>query len=445
MITKVTTTAGRTVAHTGALDDEIVRKTRERYASGRAAARTRLALTGSGIAAIAGTVAAAVWLPGGAAFSPAIFILFVLLYAVVARVEFEVGNGSAIPTELVLVPMLFALPFRVVPLAVVLAMMLRTLPDRPFPLWPPSRAISQAGFATPALGPAIVLSLAGAGLRWSSWPLYLAALAAQFAADHVYAIVYGWGTGIDLRSVRRFVAKAHAVDLALAPVALAVAFATRSHVELVVLVLPLAGLLRYFAQERQHRIDSALELSDAYRGTALLLGDVVEANDAYTGSHSRHVVDLVLKVADELTLSQADRRDAELVALLHDVGKIRIPSEIINKPGALNPAERAIIEMHTIEGEKMLEQVGGLIGHAGKLIRSCHEHWDGGGYPDGLAGEDIPLVARIVCACDAYSAMTTDRPYRSARARDAASAELLRCAGAQFDPRVVDAIVRVDF
>jgi HD-GYP domain-containing protein (c-di-GMP phosphodiesterase class II) len=131
------------------------------------------------------------------------------------------------------------------------------------------------------------------------------------------------------------------------------------------------------------------------------------------------------------------------VALLHDVGKIRIPSEIINKPGKLDDAERAIIETHTIEGEEMLERVGGLLGHVGRLVRSCHEHWDGNGYPDRLAGEAIPLVARIVCACDAFSAMTTDRPYRAARTEAEAVEEMVRCAGTQFDPDVVAALARV--
>jgi HD-GYP domain-containing protein (c-di-GMP phosphodiesterase class II) len=91
----------------------------------------------------------------------------------------------------------------------------------------------------------------------------------------------------------------------------------------------------------------------------------------------------------------------------------------------------------------MLDRVGGLLGHVGHLVRSCHEHYDGNGYPDKLAGEDIPLVARIVCACDAFSAMTTDRPYRAARTHTEAIAELARCSGTQFDPQVVDALVRV--
>jgi HD-GYP domain-containing protein (c-di-GMP phosphodiesterase class II) len=125
------------------------------------------------------------------------------------------------------------------------------------------------------------------------------------------------------------------------------------------------------------------------------------------------------------------------------VGKIRIPAEIINKPGKLDPEERAIIETHTVEGEQMLDRVGGLLGHVGRLVRSCHERWDGGGYPDGLVGEETPLVARIVCACDAFSAMTTDRPYRKARPREEALEELENCAGTHFDPQVVAALVRV--
>src|SRR5205823_6458 len=137
-------------------------------------------------------------------------------------------------------------------------------------------------------------------------------------------------------------------------------------------------------------------------------------------------------------------RDAELTALLHDVGKVKVPKEIINKPGKLTPEERAILDRHTIDGQEMLERVGGLLGHVGRLVRSCHERWDGGGYPDGLAGDAIPLVSRIVCACDAYSAMTTDRAYRKAMSREEALAELERCAGTQFDPAVVEALVAAE-
>jgi HD-GYP domain-containing protein (c-di-GMP phosphodiesterase class II) len=148
-------------------------------------------------------------------------------------------------------------------------------------------------------------------------------------------------------------------------------------------------------------------------------------------------------VADELGLGAKERREVEFVALLHDVGKVRIPKEIINKPGKLTDEERAIINTHTIEGERMLKKVGGLLGRVGAVVRSCHERWDGGGYPDGLSGDAIPLVARIVSCCDAYNAMTTDRSYRAALPEREVRAELERNAGGQFDPAVVDALFRV--
>ena len=135
--------------------------------------------------------------------------------------------------------------------------------------------------------------------------------------------------------------------------------------------------------------------------------------------------------------------DAEFAALLHDVGKVKMPAALINKPGALDDEERELMKTHTIVGEQMLDKVGGLLGDIGRFVRSCHEHWDGGGYPDGLAGEEIPLVARIVSACDAWSAMTTDRSYRKALSHAAAAAELRAGSGTQFDPKVVEALVAV--
>ncbi len=160
-------------------------------------------------------------------------------------------------------------------------------------------------------------------------------------------------------------------------------------------------------------------------------------------SHSRDVVELTLQVANRLELDANELRQAEFVALLHDVGKVRIPNEIINKPGPLTPEERGIMNAHTIEGEKMLDQVGGLLGEVGRLVRSCHERYDGAGYPDGLAGTEIPLVARIVCCCDAFHAMTSDRAYRKALPRETALAELRDNSGTQFDPQVVAALVAV--
>jgi HD-GYP domain-containing protein (c-di-GMP phosphodiesterase class II) len=133
----------------------------------------------------------------------------------------------------------------------------------------------------------------------------------------------------------------------------------------------------------------------------------------------------------------------EFGALLHDVGKLQVPNEIINKAGPLDDAEWAIMRRHTIDGEAMLARVGGMMHEVGRIVRGSHEDWDGTGYPDGLGGEQIPLASRIVACADAYSAMTTDRSYRRALGHDKAVAELERCAGTQFDPDVVRAAIVV--
>jgi HD-GYP domain-containing protein (c-di-GMP phosphodiesterase class II) len=293
-----------------------------------------------------------------------------------------------------------------------------------------------------AVGPALVLIAAGQPeptLR--HLPIYALAFVAQFAFDFgSTALRDRLGLGVSPWSLVRFMVWIWAVDLALTPIAVLAALGCFAHPWLVVLSLPLLGLLAYFARERQVRIDHALELSHAYRGTAMLLGDVVEADDAYTGSHSRDVVTLVLDVAGRLGLDAREQRDAEFAALLHDIGKIKIPGEIINKPGKLTDEEWAIMKTHTVEGERLLSQIGGILGNVGRIVRSCHEDWDGTGYPDGLVAENIPLVARIVRACDAFSAMTTDRSYREARPVEEAVAELQRCSGTDFDPAVVEAL-----
>jgi putative nucleotidyltransferase with HDIG domain len=208
-------------------------------------------------------------------------------------------------------------------------------------------------------------------------------------------------------------------------------------------LVPLLGLFAIFARERHRRLESMLELSSAYRGTALVLGDVIEADDGYTGEHCKSVVSLALELAEHLNLSADRQRNLEFAALLHDVGKIAIPKEIINKPGKLDPHEWTIIKTHTLEGQKMLDRVGGFMREVGMIVRSHHERWDGGGYPDGLAGEQIPIEARIISCCDTWNAMRTDRPYRNALGVDVAISELLSNAGKQFDPRVLDAFVRL--
>jgi HD-GYP domain-containing protein (c-di-GMP phosphodiesterase class II) len=370
------------------------------------------------------------------------FVVFVVSYALASRIDFEIGTGSAVPTQLVLVPMLALLPVQYVPLCVVAGLLLGGLPDYARGRIPVDRSVLRLVNSWHAVGPALVLVAAGQPqptLR--NLPIYGLALVAQFTFDFgSTALRDRLGLGVSPWSLLRFMVWIWVVDSALTPIAILAALGCRTHPSLVVFSLPLIGLLAYFARERQVRIDHALELSHAYRGTAMLLGDVVEADDAYTGSHSRDVVILVLEVADRLGLTARERRDAEFAALLHDIGKIKIPAEIINKPAKLTSEEWELMKTHTLEGERLLSQVGGILANVGRIVRSCHEDWDGTGYPDGLAAEDIPLVARIVRACDAFSAMTTDRSYRTARPVDEAIAELRRCSGSDFDPDVVGAL-----
>ncbi len=270
------------------------------------------------------------------------------------------------------------------------------------------------------------------------------ALAAQFMTDFfASAIRYAIARGASLSSQLRETYWVYLIDAALSGVGLLAAEQINSTPAAVLLLVPLLAVLAIFARERHQRFESLLELSSAYRGTALVLGDVVEADDGYTGEHCKSVVALALDVAQHQNLSPQQRRNLEFGALLHDVGKIAIPKEIINKPGPLDPAEWAIIKTHTIEGQKMLDRVGGFMREVGLIVRSHHERWDGHGYPDGLAGEEIPLEARIITCCDSWNAMRTDRVYRKALTHDAALLELNANSGTQFDPRIIQALIRV--
>jgi HD-GYP domain-containing protein (c-di-GMP phosphodiesterase class II) len=208
-------------------------------------------------------------------------------------------------------------------------------------------------------------------------------------------------------------------------------------------IAPTVWLLTVFSRDRSERWSATLELHRAYRGTVMLLVDVVEHDDDYTAEHSRSVVELARGVAQELGMDKYELQELEFAALLHDVGKIAIPKEILHKPAALTDSEFEVMKTHTIEGQFMLDRIGGLLGRVGEIVRSCHERWDGKGYPDGLKGEDIPVPARVVFVCDAYNAMTTTRPYRAALPHEQAVAELVTNAGTQFDPAVVAAMLRV--
>jgi HD-GYP domain-containing protein (c-di-GMP phosphodiesterase class II) len=407
--------------------------------------RERLARWASALAFLGASTALVAFAPSSRHVSLVVLAITFVSYAVASRVGFEVGSGYALPTELVLIPMLFVLPLPLVPLVVALALVVAQSPSYLTGKVPLERAIVQIGSAWFVLGPTLVLLALG---EPSAHPddLWLLALIlpAQFLADFGSTAANEWlALRVPPRELLSPMLWVFGVDALLAPIGFLAASSADDALWSIALPMPLLALVSLFARERQQRLDHVLELSTAYQGTAFLLGDVIDADDEYTGAHSRQVVDLVLGVSDRMGLDARSRRVAEFTALLHDVGKIRIPSEIINKRGPLTPDEREIINTHTIEGEQLLLPVGGLLAEVGTIVRSCHERVDGKGYPDSLAGDDIPLIARIVCCCDAYNAMTTDRSYRKALTPDAALAEVLANRGTQFDEEVVDALVAV--
>jgi diguanylate cyclase (GGDEF)-like protein len=176
--------------------------------------------------------------------------------------------------------------------------------------------------------------------------------------------------------------------------------------------------------------------------TVEALANALEANDEYTSTHARWITDLSLRVGRELGLDEPTLKSLELGALLHDIGKIGIPSDVLSKPGRLTAEERRLVQTHPELGERIIGPIDRLE-DVRPIVRHCHERWDGKGYPDGIAGEDIPLESRIIFVCDAYHAMTTDRPYRRALSHREAVRRLAAGKATQFDPNVVAVALRV--
>jgi diguanylate cyclase (GGDEF)-like protein len=192
---------------------------------------------------------------------------------------------------------------------------------------------------------------------------------------------------------------------------------------------------RMYSRKAGGRVSAGRQSSD------VLLTALAEC-DPGLGIHMHDVAELACATATRLDVPVENMEAVRQTALLHDVGKVAIPNEILRKPERLDESEWAFMKRHTIIGERIIAAAPALTAVA-KAVRSTHEHYDGGGYPDGLAGDDIPLIARIVSVCDAYDAMITDRAYRRARDHSAAVAELRHCSGTQFDPEVVEAFVSV--
>jgi diguanylate cyclase (GGDEF)-like protein len=207
-------------------------------------------------------------------------------------------------------------------------------------------------------------------------------------------------------------------------------------------LLRLLSGLSYQASVALQRARSFESLEDTFVSTVEALANALEANDEYTSSHARWITDMALKVGRELGFDAVTLKRLELGALFHDIGKIGVPTSILLKPGPLSPEEREIVEMHPELGERILEPIDRLV-EVRQIVRSCHERWDGEGYPDGKAGEEIPIESRIIFVCDAFHAMTTDRPYRKRLGVEEARRRLREGAGTQFDPAVVNVFLTI--
>jgi diguanylate cyclase (GGDEF)-like protein/putative nucleotidyltransferase with HDIG domain len=184
------------------------------------------------------------------------------------------------------------------------------------------------------------------------------------------------------------------------------------------------------------------ELERSYLATIAALAAALDAKDRHTEAHSRETAALARAVGRHLGLDNEDLRFLEYGALLHDIGKIGVPGYILNKPGALDEEETAIMREHPVIGERIVASVP-FLARIRPVVRAEHERWDGGGYPDGLRGQQIPIESRIIHACDAFQAMSSDRPYRRARPRDWILKEIRAQSGRQFDPTVAEALVLV--
>jgi putative nucleotidyltransferase with HDIG domain len=193
-----------------------------------------------------------------------------------------------------------------------------------------------------------------------------------------------------------------------------------------------------FKQERAR----SQQLHSSYMATVRALSNAVEARDAYTGKHAERVAAYGMEISRAAGLQLADGHAVEFGFLLHDIGKVAIPDAILYKPDKLTEKERALMAQHPVIGSEIVHGID-FLGDAAKVVRSHHEHWDGSGYPDGLAGDDIPLAARVFAVADVLDALTTDRPYRPASTLTIARAMIVDGSGSQFDPNVVEAFVAI--
>jgi len=426
------------------LAERLVGEARTRRAN-RMEPRERTVLAVSAAVFLAAATVLALMLPSERELNPLVLIGLIATYAIVERVRFEFGGSYGTAEQLVVVPIVLLAPLPYVPILIALANLAATLPEISQGSWHRERLTGRLADCWFCLPPVLVLAVLAPGeLRIEDTWIYVLAFVAQLFGDLVWTLIRDQLLDrVPRRELLLGWLSTGRVDAIFTPLAYMITLAATESAFALMAILPLAWLLHSFARDREERYAKTLELHRAYRGTVMLLSDVIEFDDDYTAQHSRSVVEFANAVANELGVDPSDRQELEFAAMLHDVGKITIPKEILNKPAELTTQEFELMKQHTIEGQFMLDRIGGLLGRVGEIVRSCHERWDGTGYPDGLRGEQIPFPSRIVFCCDAYHAMTSDRVYRSAMSKEAALAELAAHSGTQFDPVVVAALAKV--
>ena len=321
-----------------------------------------------------------------------------------------------------------------------------------------------AAFVLAALAAGIAYELTMRLTPYDARPLEAAAIVAgalaQFAASSVLvSAIIGFSGGSSIRAVwaEKFAWLApHYVVLGFLAFLLAIAYRALSGYGLVGFTLPVM-MTRFTMQQYVAHTDRTVrelraknaevealseDLAEAYNETLAAFVSALDARDVETHGHSIRVADLSLELGRAMGLKPHSREwlDLQRGALLHDVGKIAVPDAILRKPGALDEREWAIIRTHSMHGFQMLSTVR-FLGSAAELVRAHHERFDGRGYPDGLRGEEIPLAARIFAVADTFDAITSDRPYQSARSEAEACDEIARHSGTQFDPRVVQVLL----
>src|SRR5215211_4430003 len=422
---------------------------------------------------LAVALAVGVLLPWNRDADPLVLVALVSLVALFTWIEFGVGTGSATPAQLVLLPLLFLVPLPLVPLLVALGLLLEKLPGVLVGrvhvtrwLW----ALSDAWFV---VGPVLVLAVLAPGpprldLAW----VYALALAAQVATGTASAVLGQSLTGDNCRHSARSVLTAQLVDALLTPAGLALAWAAVALGPLGLAVLFPLGLLLAQLSRLHNRWWQAVAADERVRWSRAI-ADQRRSELAYrrlwgvpsVAEHWRCVLELAPAVAAELGQGGRFCRQLAFAARVHELGKRQLPLAVLRAPRALGPEERAVMQTHPLRSESILVRLGTLIegrlaaagehaqvaAHTNRrhywrtaaIVRSTHERWDGRGYPDGLRGRQIPLAARVIACCDAYSAMTAPRPYREAMTEETALEEIRRAAGSQLDPSVCKAFDRV--